>query len=69
MPIVQNLKTGNTYEVSRNLVESSEVLKLMIGDTIAEEAEEPIPMTIDIQTIKALNDTLNKLESIKIKKK
>ena len=68
MPIVQNLKTGNTYEVSRNLVESSEVLKLMIGDTIAEEAEEPIPMTIDIQTIKALNDTLNKLESIKIKK-
>ena len=68
MPIVQNIETCETCEVSETLIESSEVLKLMLEDTTLEDTSKPIPLTIDINIIKELNLVIEKLETIKIKK-
>ena len=64
MPLVQNLETGEVCEVSARLIEGSEVLKLMLEDTTPEGADEPIPLSLDIGTIKALDQITEKLQSL-----
>lgn len=58
MPIVQNLETGFSREVSCDFVKQCNVIKLMLEDTDGtgtDTTEEPIPVTIDIDCIANLD--------------
>ena len=67
MPIVQNIETGFSREVSSDFIKQCNVIKLMLEDTgDTGTSDEPIPVTVDIECIANLNYITKELSEISL---